>query len=163
MSDANSATLVERVLQAHRRVPTGLMVVTGLDGDAPRGLLVNSFNSISMDPPVVLISVSRSSRSHQLLTTSAYFGVNVLAREQTELLGVFASKSEDKFAHVSWRLSERGVPIIDGCTAFFEVQTSIRHELKSHTILAGFVTDADHSPHDPTVYLDRFQRELKPL
>src|SRR5512140_1319967 len=98
---------------------TGVTVVTTVTGDGRRvGMTVNSFSSVSLDPPLVLWSIARNAVSFQDFTTATHFGVNVLAADQHHLSKQFSTPVEDKFAGVACHGSAC-VPIIEGTTAYF--------------------------------------------
>lgn len=132
--------------RALRRVaghfPTGVTVVTTTLGDGrPCGLTVNSFTSVSLEPPVVLVCVARSARAHACVEATGRYLVNMLAEGQERVARVFASRSEDKFADVAWHRSPGGQPIFDGAHAWIECEVIARYPGgTTHTIYVGRVT-----------------------
>jgi flavin reductase (DIM6/NTAB) family NADH-FMN oxidoreductase RutF len=103
------------------------------------GLTVNSFNSVSLDPPLVLWSLSRRSLSLPAFEAAARYSVNVLSSEQTELARRFSRPHEDRFAGVGYRMGWADAPLIDGCVAWFECLHHARHRAGDHTIFIGEV------------------------
>jgi 3-hydroxy-9,10-secoandrosta-1,3,5(10)-triene-9,17-dione monooxygenase reductase component len=95
--------------------PTGVTVVASLEGDQPVGLAIGSFFSVSLDPPLVGFCVARTSGSWPRIEATGRFGVTVLAEDQHEVSGKFASKVEDKFEGETWTAAPvTGSPLIDG-------------------------------------------------
>ncbi|GAA2314231.1 ester cyclase [Streptomyces kunmingensis] len=136
----------------HRKFITGVTVVTTDDAGTPRGLAVNAFSSISLDPPMVLVCVQRSSSTHPALHRATHLGVNILAADQLDVAKTFASKGEDKFADIRWAPGEHGVPLIEDSSAQVEVEIAERLEVGSHTVFTGRVVSARHGDRAPLVY-----------
>lgn len=131
--------------EALRRVaghfPTGVTVVTAAWEGRPCGLTINSFASVSLDPPTVLVCVSRAARANACIEAAGRYAVNVLAEGQEALARVFASKTESKFAGVAYHTSPNGAPIFDGAHAWIECDVVARHPGgHTHTIYVGRVT-----------------------
>ncbi|MFI0776799.1 flavin reductase [Streptomyces sp. NPDC021212] len=147
-----AAVDADLVRGVHRKFITGVTVVTTDDGGTPRGLAVNAFSSISLDPPMVLVCVQRSSTTHPALHRATHLGINILAAGQLDVAKVFASKSDDKFADLSWTPGDSGVPLIDGSCAQLEVEIGERLEAGSHTVFTGRVVAARHEDLAPLVY-----------
>jgi flavin reductase (DIM6/NTAB) family NADH-FMN oxidoreductase RutF len=120
--------------------PTGVCVITGVshDGEAA-GLVVGSFTSVSLDPPLVAFFPDRASSSWPLVRAGGYFCVNVLADDQIELCRRFASRGGDKFAGTSHRMSDRGIPLLDGVVAHIECAIADEIDAGDHTIVLGRV------------------------
>ncbi|HLI12491.1 MAG TPA: flavin reductase [Alphaproteobacteria bacterium] len=129
------------------RFPTGVTVVTTRTPDGHRiGLTANSFNSVSLDPPLVLWSLARSAGALSTFLAAPHYAINVLAADQIALSRRFASPCEDRFAGVAWREGLGGVPLIEGCTAWFECHNVHQYDGGDHVILVGQVerfTDAE--------------------
>ncbi|HEX9437692.1 MAG TPA: flavin reductase family protein [Candidatus Limnocylindria bacterium] len=121
--------------------PTGVTVVTTTHDGRPCGLTVNSFASVSLDPPLVLVCVSKAARAYACVEAERTFVVNVLAEGQDRIARVFASTAQDKFASVDHRRSPRGLPILDGVHAWLECDVVARHAGgRTHTIYVGRVS-----------------------
>ena len=122
------------------RFATGVTVVTCVDADgAPAGLTVNSFGSLSLEPPLVLWSLRSASPSLPAFAGATHFVVNVLAEAQVELSRRFASRLGDKFAEVAWAPGLGGAPILEGCVAAFECETVARQTWGDHELFIGQV------------------------
>ena len=119
---------------------TGVTVVTTHDRDGrPVGLTVNSFASVSLDPPLVLWSLALSSSRLPAFKACRHFAVNVLAADQLELSNHFAMTGIDKFADLAWSPGLGGVPLLEGCCARFECHSEAQHEGGDHLIFVGRV------------------------
>ena len=119
---------------------TGVTIVTarGPNG-TPVGLTANSFNSVSMTPPLVLWSLSRNAGSMPAFTRGSHYAINILAAEQHALAERFASKQRDRFAGVAYREGTCGAPVLDGAAAVFECFNRSRYEEGDHVIFVGEV------------------------
>ncbi|CAL9560094.1 FMN reductase (NADH) RutF [Streptomyces sp. enrichment culture] len=136
---------------------TGVAVVTatGDDGE-PAGMAVQSFASLSLDPPLVCFAPARTSTSWPRIRAAGRFAVNILAEDQTALSRSFAVSGGDKFAGVAWHPGGNGAPLLDGALA--TVECAVESELPGgdHTIAVGRVT-ALHRPREvgPLLYFRR--------
>lgn len=119
---------------------TGITVITvcGPSGEWV-GLTVNSFNSVSLEPPLVLWSLALSSPNRDVVSRASHYAVNVLAVDQDEISQRFASKIADKFAGLDCRTGLSGVPLLPGCCAWFECRTVAQYPGGDHLILLGEV------------------------
>ncbi len=123
---------------------TGITIVTTrAPCGADVGLTVNSFNSVSLEPPMVLWSLAKKSRSRQAFIDSGYFAVHILAAEQSELATRFASQP-DRFRGLALDRSERGLPLLQGCTARFQCKVISCYEGGDHDIFVGEVSAFEH-------------------
>ncbi|HUI18149.1 MAG TPA: flavin reductase [Alphaproteobacteria bacterium] len=131
------------------RFPTGVTVVTTLGPGGRRiGLTANSFSSVSLDPPLVLWSLAKAARSLAFFVKAPHYAINVLAADQIGLSRQFADAREDRFADVVCRTGLGGVPLIEGCAAWFECHNVAQYEGGDHVILLGRVerfADADRT------------------
>lgn len=118
---------------------TGVTVVTTLDDDVPRGFTANSFTSVSLDPPLVLVCVDRRINSYPVFSKASAFAVNVLADDQRSIANIFASKEQNKFRMVDWTRSRAGSPVIAGTSALFDCTVHERYDCGDHEILVGRV------------------------
>jgi 4-hydroxyphenylacetate 3-hydroxylase, reductase component len=117
---------------------TGVVVVTTVgDSGRPIGLTVNSFNSVSIDPPLILWSLSMNSPSLHAFRAHNWFAVNILAEDQERLCRQFATPSDDKFLNVRFDLGETGVPVLHGTAAYLECSTYARYPGGDHEIYLG--------------------------
>lgn len=124
---------------------TGVTIVTarGPDG-APVGLTANSFNSVSLTPPLVLWSLSRRAGSMAAFSAGSHYAINILAADQHALAERFASKAVDRFAGVAWHEGTAGAPVIDGAVAVFECFNRSRYDEGDHVIFVGEVERCEH-------------------
>ncbi|MCP4595711.1 flavin reductase [Neptuniibacter sp.] len=120
--------------------PTGVTVITTLDADGnPVGVTASSFNSVSMDPALVLWSIDKGAHSLSAFENAEYFAVNVLNRDQVSTSNNFASRGEDKFANAKYSSGLGGAPVLDDYAAQFECKTWAVYEGGDHLILVGQV------------------------
>lgn len=138
---------------AMAQFPTGVTVVTALDAQGrPAGLTVSSFNSVSLDPPLVLWSLSSRSSSLAAFRDGSHWVVNILAADQVALARRFAGPREERFADVAWQPGRGGAPVLEGCVAVFECRNRNRHVEGDHLILVGEVEACHHVLRPPLVY-----------
>lgn len=132
---------------------TGVTIVTTRDTDGTDiGLTANSFNSVSLDPPMVLWSLAKSSYSLPAFLRAQYFAVHILAADQQPLSEKFAKRGADKFAGLKIERGAGGVPLIDGCSAQFECHMAFRHDGGDHEILVGDVLKFSHFDRPPLIF-----------
>lgn len=142
---------------------TGVTVVTTLDhGGKPIGLTANSFTSVSLDPPLILFSLARTSANLSVLRKAGRFAVNVLHIGQQRVAGRFAERDVARFDTVDWAIRmEGGSPILAGTLASFDCKTYAIHEGGDHVIFVGQVAHAWFEPHrDPLLYFRGKYRRL---
>ena len=136
---------------------TGVTIVTarGKDG-GPVGLTVNSFASVSLEPPLVLWSQSLYAQSLPAFQEASHFVVNVLASDQLELAKRFAGQHDDRFLDVAHIVPDHGAPVIEGCAAHFECRNEARYYGGDHIIFLGRVERYAFTP-KPTLMFCRGQ------
>ncbi len=126
---------------------TGVTIVTTLDEmQKPVGVTASSFNSVSLDPPLVLWSLAKTAKSMPAYQTSGGFNVHVLASHQSDLSNQFARQSEDKFSNIEWQPCEQGFPLLPEYAALFRCKTHFQYEGGDHIIFVGEVID--YKTHD---------------
>lgn len=119
---------------------TGVTIVTARNAAGGAvGLTANSFNSVSLDPPLVLWSLSRSAGSMPAFEQGSHYAIHVLAADQRALAERFASRAVDRFAGLEFREGVGGAPVIDGAAAVFECFNRSRYEEGDHVIFVGEV------------------------
>lgn len=139
--------------QALGAFATGVTIVTTCDESGQDvGLTANSFNSVSLNPPLVLWSLARKARSHAAFARCEYFAVHILAADQEALSARFATAGADKFSGLEITRGAGGVPLLDSCAARFVCRTNYRYEGGDHEIFVGEVLDFEHFPKPPLVY-----------
>jgi len=120
---------------------TGVTVVTTVDSAGkPAGLTVNSFSTVSLDPPLVLFSVDRGADSFDAFMSGKGFIIHFLAAEQVELAKLFATKGIDRFSEIDWSPDPRGRPVLPNPLASFHCDLESYHDGGDHVIVVGRVT-----------------------
>ena len=118
--------------------PTGVTISTARDANGVHvGLTANSFNSVSLEPPLVLWSLSRHAGSRPVFTRGSHYVINILSAEQRQLAERFASKVSDRFAGVAVREGVGGALILEGAAAVFECFNRRQYEEGDHIIFVG--------------------------
>ena len=132
---------------------TGITVVATVQPDGtPRGFTANSFTSVSLDPPLILICIAKTASSCPVFSAAEGFSVNILAEHQVSVSGLFASKSADKFAGVGWRRGPAGNPVLDEVAAWFDCRRHAVIDAGDHVILVGRVAGFDERAVNPLGY-----------
>lgn len=133
---------------------TGVTIVTARGPhDELVGLTANSFNSVSLDPPMVLFSLGRSTRSMAAFLDTQNFAVNILGADQEALSQRFSQPLVDRWKGVEYVLTESGCPFLSGVLARFECRVAHRYEGGDHIIFVGRVVHFEHRPEGaPLVY-----------
>jgi len=132
---------------------TGVTIVTTRDRDGvDTGLTANSFNSVSLDPPLILWSLALNATTLPAFRDAEWWAVHILAAEQESLSGQFAQKGNDRFAGVAITRGPGCIPLLEGCAARFICRTAFEYEGGDHAIFVGHVTEFDHSGGLPLVY-----------
>ena len=141
---------------------TGVTIVTTTDrAGAPVGLTVNSFTSVSLEPPLVLWCVGGHSRSFETFSSASHYAVHVLHKGQQDLARRFAGRDEDKFTGLVWRRGELGSPILPEFSACFQCTMHAVHPAGNQNILVGrVVAIEDRGDADATLYFRGQYREL---
>jgi flavin reductase (DIM6/NTAB) family NADH-FMN oxidoreductase RutF len=163
---ANDEASVERSLFRHACgfFPTGVTVVTRLLGSGqPHGVTVNSFTSVSLDPPLILVCIDRRSQFLRSLTYETAFAVNVLGRTQRDTSILFASPSGDRFADIPWLPGHAGVPLLAGAVASFECKVWLTQDAGDHSIVIGLVRNVVANSGPPLAYYRRDYYSLDSL
>jgi flavin reductase (DIM6/NTAB) family NADH-FMN oxidoreductase RutF len=135
-------------------VCTPVSVVTAMAGDRPHGTTVSAFTSLSLDPPMVLVSLDKTSELLGHVRRAQVLGVNVLHAGQAALATAFARKGTDKFSGVGWAL-EHGVPRLDGVMGWLACRVERLVEGGDHVVVFGRVVAAAGSPGAPLTYHQR--------
>jgi flavin reductase (DIM6/NTAB) family NADH-FMN oxidoreductase RutF/pimeloyl-ACP methyl ester carboxylesterase len=141
---------------------SGITIVTSRAPDGtPIGLTANSFTSVSLDPPLLLVSIANTAGSAAALKEASHFAVNVLQTGQQLASNRFAGKGEDRFAATAWRTGETGMPLLDGSLGSFECKQHAIHDGGDHFLLVGEVVRAQFEPRrDPLLYFRGKYRRL---
>ena len=132
---------------------TGVAVVTArLDNGEFVGLTVTSFNSVSLDPPLVLWSLSDSARSLPVFNAASHYVINILGAHQAALADRFSRRIPNRFAGVDYTLSAAGCPILKDAAAWFECSNRSRYPEGDHVIFVGQVEHCDAAPQEALVF-----------
>lgn len=119
---------------------TGVTVLSTLDAEGhARGMTISSFNSVSLDPPLILWSLALDSPSLPTFRDASHYAVNVLAADQQALSNRFASRLSDRFEGVDTRSGLSGTPLLEGCCAWFECRHEATYPGGDHLIFVGRV------------------------
>ncbi len=132
---------------------TGVTVITTRLADGQfLGLTASSFNSVSLDPPLILWSLGTAANSLPVFSGNSHYVVNILSAEQAWLAEQFASRKTDRFAGVDYTLSRTGHPILTGASAWFECHNRSRYPEGDHVIFVGEVEHCEFTPQAPLVF-----------
>jgi flavin reductase (DIM6/NTAB) family NADH-FMN oxidoreductase RutF len=146
---------------------TGVAIVTTEDGGELHGMTVNSLTSVSLQPTLLLVCLSRPSRTETALQRRGEFVINVLAEDQGRVSDLFARRSEDHFSDPQhYSVNSGGLPVIKRAMSHFYCKTEQLYPGGDHTIVVGRVTRAEAEPRGPLVFfrgsyraLSEFQRD----
>src|SRR3989441_13277477 len=130
----------------------GTIVTTSGPAGADIGFTANSFSSVSLDPPMVLWSLARTSSSIDAFRNSAHFAVHILSADQEALSARFASKSIDRFGGLALDRGPDGIPMLQDCMARFACKLAYQYEGGDHVIFVGEILDFRHSARQPLVF-----------
>jgi flavin reductase (DIM6/NTAB) family NADH-FMN oxidoreductase RutF len=144
----------ERFRDALASVCTPVAVVTSFHEARPHGSTVSAFCSLSLDPPLVIVSLARDSDLLAMIRGSGRFGINVLTRGQDDIAARFARKGRDKFDGLAWDL-DRGLPRVRGAATWLVCRLERLADGGDHEIVVGLVEHADARAHDPLLYQQR--------
>jgi flavin reductase (DIM6/NTAB) family NADH-FMN oxidoreductase RutF len=132
---------------------TGVTVITTLDQrDQPVGMTVNSFNSVSLEPALVLWSIDKTALGYSAFTGCKYFSVHVLKADQQHISNLFAGRGADKFGQVHWRAGSHNLPQLSDCAALFHCRLSQRIDGGDHTIMLGEVLEFSANGGEPLLF-----------
>lgn len=159
MGDIRESVLLKRDVEvkdyrrALSRFATGVVVMTALtESEKPRGVTVNSFTSVSLDPPLILWCLSRSSTMFDDFDRSDCFAVNVLPADQAELSRKFATRLVDRFLGVPWIPGDTGAPLLKCALATFECSVHEKYPAGDHMIFVGRVHTYREAEGEPLIF-----------
>jgi flavin reductase (DIM6/NTAB) family NADH-FMN oxidoreductase RutF len=132
--------------------PSGVTVVTTAVGDELSGMTVASFASLSLRPPLVLICIEKSVKTHDAIARAGRFGVSILGADQADVSNRFASKGEDKFEGIPFRRGPQGSPLIEGAIATMECNVTAQLPGGDHSIFVGEIADVTVGAGKPLLY-----------
>jgi len=146
---------------AYGRFATGVAVVTTLDPERrPVGMTISSFNTVSIDPPLILWSIELNAPSLCSFRATQFFAINVLSAAQHDLCYKFSRPAADKFEGVAWRAGDAGVPLLDGALAHLQCRVHARHPGGDHEIYLGQVQQIATQSGVPLIF---YHGKLTPL
>lgn len=143
-------------------MPTGVTVVTSVQGEKPLGFTIGSFSSVSLDPPLVGFFAQDDSDTWAAMAPSGKFCVNVLDHSQPELCWKFAKSGTDtaRFDGVAWSMSPTGCPVLDEVLAWIDCEVEEIYTMGDHYFVLGRVVDLSHKDGDDHVPLVFFRGQL---
>lgn len=125
---------------------TGVTVVTTVDPQGrPVGMTVSSFNSVSLDPALVLWSLGNSTGNFAVFAQASHYAIHVLAGEHKDVALQFAQRGVDRFAGIAWQPNAHGIPVLQDCVATFECRARSQYPEGDHLILVGEVLACRHA------------------
>jgi flavin reductase (DIM6/NTAB) family NADH-FMN oxidoreductase RutF len=144
-----------------RRFPTGVTIVTTILDGRPKGFTANAVASVSVEPPQVLVCVSRLTRTHPVIARAGLFCVNLLRVDQEALARRFAlTGTFDQFDAVAYHSEQTGSPVLDGALAFLDCELAEEYSAGTHTILIGAVVACGADTGSPLGYFDGTYRDF---
>jgi flavin reductase (DIM6/NTAB) family NADH-FMN oxidoreductase RutF len=159
----------DELRKAMRQWATGVSVVATVFQGVRHGMTVNSFTSISLSPPLILVSLERTTRTHHLVEKSGILSVTILTGEQQDISDCFAGRHteiEDRFANIETYTLSTGAPLIAGGLAGFDCRVVSTYEAGTHTLFIGEVValllpDPEPDVQRPLLYFNRTYRRLQ--
>ena len=147
------------------RFATGVTVVAARQGPFLSGMTANAVASVSVDPPIMMASISRRSETHQAIVGSHSFAISVLSADQQPLAECFAqpitATKLQRFCDAPWHEAETGSPILDGAIAYFDCRLVERYDGRDHTIFLGEIVSAgSEEDADPLIWFASGYRRL---
>jgi flavin reductase (DIM6/NTAB) family NADH-FMN oxidoreductase RutF len=156
------AATPEQFRSALSQFASGVTVVTTRDANGKRhGITVSSFCSVSLEPPMVLICIEKTTGSHYAFGESGAFVVNILSSTQSAISEHFASRLDEKFDNIPHTLDEDGVPVLDEAIA--SLRCKLRHSLDGgdHSIFVGLVESVNVTGGEPLIYFDHWYHKVR--
>ena len=143
------------------RFATGVAIASVLDSTgAPHGITVNSFSSVSLEPPLILICLGHAVSAIDLFRASKHFAINVLRADQRNLSDRFARRGEDRFEGLPWLPGETGVPLLKDVLAVMECEVRSRITAGDHDIFVAEMLRAEIADGEPLIYFASRYRDL---
>jgi flavin reductase (DIM6/NTAB) family NADH-FMN oxidoreductase RutF len=142
------------------RFASGVTIVTVATEDALHGMTASSFASVSLDPPLILVVLDKTSQTRELVTQRKAFAVNILGADQETLSRAFARSGHKPFDELTYHLNPEGIPLLDGAIAWIECTVSRIVDGGDHDIVIGAVRRCDARPGTPLIYYEKAYRSL---
>jgi len=146
------------------RFASGITVVTGIDDQGPIGFTCQSFYSVSIDPPLISISVRKGSAAYRRIRKAGSFAVNVLAQDQRHVSDQFGRSGADKWEGVEWRRSDAGNPVLTNTLMSLDCRIWAEHDAGDHLIVLGEVEQisvCNGTSEEPLIYFRGQYRQLR--
>ena len=163
-------TNMENLRDVMRFWGTGVAIATTSNGKTRHGMTVNSFTSLALNPPLVMVSLEKNTRTHHLVSLTGTFGVTILAADQQHISDRFAGRvgdEDERFDGVQTWALETGSPLIEGGIAFFDCVVRERVPAGTHTVFIGEVlaahTAEDANERAPLMYFNRGYHHIESL
>ena len=132
---------------------TGVTIVSTIDDDGkPVGMTVNSFTSVSLDPPLVLWNIGINQPSYDIFLNAKGYSVSILSKNQRDICNLFSSSVDNKFNNIDFVLSDNGFPIIQKSLAWFDCLKWNNYPGGDHQILVGEVINFQANENDPLIF-----------
>ena len=151
--------------KAMRRWASGVTIVTASHANMRHGMTVSSFTSVSLQPPLITISLMRDSRTLEMITRSKTFALTILASDQIEISQRFAGQigdEEDRFDGIETFELATGAPLVAGGLAYFDCQVFDRYKFSSNSLIIGEVIEVKINPAgEPLLYFDQDYSKLQ--
>ena len=154
----------EQLREAMGRFATGVTVVTTIpDNGEIHGMTANAFTSVSLDPPLVLVSIARQRNTYVHIQRGGRFGVNILGQNQEAVARYFAQadKSPGEEPENLWRLNEGGSPRMEEALVFLECSVMASHSYGDHTIFIAEVEEVEVRPGHPLLFYEGHLQDFK--
>ena len=141
---------------------SAVSIVTSNDGERIHGMTVSDFTSVSLDPPLVLVSASKTAHTLEVIEKGKCFAINILASDQQELSNLFASKEHEdaRFEGLATEKGATGAPLIEGAIANIDCVLSATHDAGDHVLCIGRVEEVRLNDSAPLVYYKGRYRDL---
>jgi 3-hydroxy-9,10-secoandrosta-1,3,5(10)-triene-9,17-dione monooxygenase reductase component len=143
VGELGAPVAADRFRRVLGHLPTGVTLITAMTPVGPTGMAVNSFTSVSLDPPLVSFCAARGSSTWPRIRAAGAFTVNVLGEDDADLCRRFARKGADRFAGVRYRPGATGAPVLDGVAAYLACRLQDEHDAGDHVIVVGRVVHLD--------------------
>jgi len=150
----------DRFREALKKFASGVTVITTAHEGEMHGLTASSFASVSLEPPLILVVLNTSSRTHTLLSRSRSFAVSILGEENEKIARAFAEKGTKPFDSVSYRTTADGIPILEDAIAWLECDVESTFPGGTHEIAVGRVRGCAAREGAPLIYFERNYHSL---
>ncbi len=164
MTDIKVSASAEEVRRALRQWATGVTVVSAQFQGRKHGMTVSSFTSLSLEPPLVLVSLEQSTHTHQLVQQAGHFGVTILGQSQRQISERFAGRlteSGDRFQGLETFTLVSGAPLLVQGLTWFDCRVVATYPAGTHTVFIGEVLAVrDEAKEPPLIYYNRDYREI---